>query len=101
MFVIRAALRLGRTPREFLESVSSLELAELAAFDSIDPIGDWRGDLQAGIVAAAIGNSTRSEKTAPYKALDFMPFVERKPEPEADLSDQVLAVFKPLIKKKA
>lgn len=46
------------------------------AFDMIDPIGEQRGDLRAGIIAATVANSVRGKDTEPFRPLDFMPFAE-------------------------
>lgn len=42
------------------------------AYDRIDPLGEERRDLAAGIVAATMANCHRSKDTEPYKPGDFM-----------------------------
>lgn len=67
------ALRLGRTRAELLESISADELQEWRAFDSLEPIGDWRHDLGSGVMAAALVNLHMPKGKPPLTALDFMP----------------------------
>jgi len=66
------------TVRELLSRVDSRELAEWVAYNSIDPIGNFRSDLQSGIVASTIANVNRGKNTNPYSPQDFMPILETK-----------------------
>ena len=50
------------------------------AFDSVEPIGDWRMDMGFGIVASTIANANREKNAPAFKPVDFMPFVERPKE---------------------
>jgi len=62
------------TVRQLLESVDSRELSEWAAYHSIEPIGSFRSDLQAGIVASVMANCHRSQKSSKtFQPMDFMP----------------------------
>ena len=72
------ALALGMTVRELLSRVDSRELAEWVAYNSIDPIGNFRSDLQSGIVASTIANVNRGKNTNPFSPQDFMPVQETK-----------------------
>lgn len=49
-------------------------MAEFIALDRVDPWGEWRADLRAGIVASVIANVNRAKKTNAFTAKDFMPF---------------------------
>ena len=60
--------------RVMLAQMSAYELAEYMAFDRIEPIGEPRADLRAGIIASAIVNHSMAPPKAPAKPLDFMPF---------------------------
>lgn len=80
MFYMRLALRLGRSLDELLRTVSSAELTHWRAFDSLEPIGDWRMDLGFGVVASTIANANRSRDTDPFKPIDFMPLAEKPKE---------------------
>lgn len=66
----------GRMMRE----LSSAELTEYMAFDSIDPIGEGRADLRAGIIAATVANHGMSPPRQPASPADFMP-LQRAREP--------------------
>lgn len=63
------------TVGELLTSMSSKELAEWIAFYRIEPFGEVRGDLQAGIIASVIaeGNRDSKKRPKPYTPLDFIP----------------------------
>lgn len=68
------------TVRQLLANIDSEELTEWMAFDRLESIGEVRADLRAGIIAAAVGNHGNRDLPKPYKAIDFMPFVERPEE---------------------
>lgn len=69
---------MGRTVEELLGAISSRELTEWIAFDQVEPIGDRRGDLQAGVVAATVANVNRAKGARAYLVTDFMPEYGRK-----------------------
>lgn len=73
---------------QLLASVSSRELTEWQAYYSLEPFGEERADLRAGIVASTVANSVRDPKQQkqPYSPDQFMPqFEEREPEePDPD-----------------
>ncbi len=57
--------------------MTSEELSEWMAYDKLDPVGEYRGDVQAGIIASVLANVARqafgkkgAKKTKPS---DFMP----------------------------
>lgn len=62
------------TVGELLARMSSRELTEWLAFSQIEPIGDAREDLRAGIIASTIANSFRDteKQKKPYSPADFM-----------------------------
>lgn len=67
------------------------------AFDSIDPFGSGRGDLQASIVASAVANGPMQKKDkSPFSPIDFMPYIER---PKPDRVQEFKASLAHLIKK--
>lgn len=75
LFVFRLCLALGQLhPEHLLQSLTSRQFAEWMAFYSIDPFGDQRADLRAGIVAATMSNRWRGKNENPASASDFMPF---------------------------
>jgi len=55
------------------EQISSREFAEWIAYSTIEPFGEERADLRAGIIASVIANVNRGKGHAPYKPRDFMP----------------------------
>ena len=85
MFYIELALRLGRTKREMLATVSSYDLAEMIAYNRIQPIGELRADLRAGIVASTLANIHRGKNREAYTPQDFMPYIVRPPVNQAKL----------------
>jgi hypothetical protein len=63
--------------------MSSREFAYWLAYDSIEPIGDRRGDIQAGVVASTISNLIRgafSRDAEMLGPLDFVPRFETRAE---------------------
>ena len=96
MFRFRLALRLGMSVEKLERTVSARELAEWEAFDSIDPIGDERGDLLMGILASLMANMNRKKGSKAYRPSDFMPFVDREAVKKADtaaLGEQIKAAL--------
>ncbi len=71
---------MGRTVEELLGVISSRELTEWIAFDQVEPFGDRRGDLQAGVVAATVANVNRAKGARAYNVTDFVPEYGRKDE---------------------
>jgi hypothetical protein len=61
------------TVAELLGKCSAQELTDWVAFEHIDgPLGQVRGDIQAGIVAATIANAKRGKSSRHFKPSDFM-----------------------------
>jgi hypothetical protein len=53
---------------------------EFMLYEQLEPFGDRRGDVQAGVIAATIANVNRSKSTDRYfKPTDFIPDWEPKP----------------------
>lgn len=61
-----------------LQRIPAATLAEYMAYDRIEPIGEVRADLRAGIIASTVANHSMSPPKEPMRPLDFMPFA-RKP----------------------
>jgi hypothetical protein len=74
------------TVRSLLAEMDSRELTEWMAYDVVEPFGDGRGDIQAGVVASTIANIHRTKNARPYKPTDFVPRYGEPPprEPTAD-----------------
>lgn len=71
-----------------LSRMDSRELAEWAAYYSIEPFGEERDDLRAGIVASVIANVNRGKSSKVYEPQDFMPFSKKK----TSVRDEVMAL---------
>jgi hypothetical protein len=54
------------------EEINSAEFCEWLAFAEIEPFGEARADLRAGIIAATVANALSSGRKN-YSASDFMP----------------------------
>ena len=90
------------------EELSEQELGEWIAFYGIEPFGEERADLRAGIVSSTIANVNRGKRGKATKPTDFMPFLKadserqrmlKRPKGKA-LSQRVRDVLGPLAKKK-
>tara|TARA_Y100001973_G_C5143640_1_gene304229 strand:+ start:311 stop:574 length:264 start_codon:yes stop_codon:yes gene_type:complete len=83
------------TVRQLLDSLDSRELSEWIAFHThIEPIGETRADLRTGIVASTLANVNRGKNRQPYKAVDFMPYLEKKPQSQDEMKAKFFAAFK-------
>ncbi len=72
-----------------LQQVTSYELAEYMAYDRIDPIGEARADLRAGILASTFVNHSMSPPKTPARPVDFMPFVAGRRQGPIKLANAV------------
>lgn len=58
-------------------------------YEAIEPFGDRRGDIQAGIVSSVLANIHRGKDARPYNITDFLPQFEtperRQQTPEEQL----------------
>lgn len=63
-------------------------------YEQIEPFGDRRGDLQAGIITSTIANVNRGQNQPSYSVSDFMPkwetFQERRQTAEDQLKFMLL-----------
>mgnify|MGYP003151380016 CR=1 FL=1 len=82
--------------KQLLQNIDSRELAEWAAYNSLEPIGGKRGDLHAGIIASTIANVNRGKGSKTFSPTDFM-LVDRD-EKEEQSEDDMKALFLPFIK---
>lgn len=78
-----------------MEAFDSRDVSEWMAYASIEPFGEERADMRAGIIASVIANVNRDPKrrSQPFTPQDFMPFIERE-DPSVDLSRQLKAAFR-------
>jgi len=68
------------------------------AYFKLEPFGEDRADLRAGIIASTIANVHRDSKKRrkPYTPQDFMPKFEQKKVDHATLAEKIKAVFRML-----
>ena len=63
--------------------LTSKQFGEWIAYQNIEPFGEWRDDLRAGIMASTVANSVRAKGQQAAKPSDFMPeFKKGKKQPE-------------------
>lgn len=67
-----------------LRELTARQYLEWLAFYGIDPWGEQRADLRAGIVAATMSNRWRGKHEEAAEPVDFMPF---RQEPEQTPQD--------------
>ena len=67
-----------------LNEMSGEQLSEWLAYARIEPWGEERADLRAGIVAATTANCHRSSRTKAFKPDDFMPKFGKAEEKQSD-----------------
>jgi hypothetical protein len=70
-----------------LAITTAAQMAEWEAFWRIDPWGEERADLRAGIVASTVANANRGSKTKAFRPVDFMPYADRTAQARADSRD--------------
>lgn len=82
LFAHRLALSVGRVDvRRMLSEISADDLMEWVAYNEIEPFGEARADLRAGIVASTIANVNRPKNSRALRPGDFMPdFTPREPQ---------------------
>jgi hypothetical protein len=70
-----------------LAELTSPQIAEWMAYFQLEPFGERRADLRAGIIASTVANAHRAKDSRPYKPQDFMPDFEsgRTEDDAADL----------------
>ena len=97
---------MGKTVGELSEELSDAELHEWMAFYRLEPFGEERADLRAGIVASTVYNVNRGKKGRVLKPTDFMPLLKvdqqrgKMGSRPKKLSQQARAILGPLAKKK-
>lgn len=57
--------------------IDAAEFAEWMAYYTMEPWGEDRSDLRAGIIASTIANTQRGKRTKAFKPSDFMPNFDR------------------------
>ena len=80
------------TVGELLSRTSSRELTEWRAYYALEPFGEDRADLRAGVIASTMANVFRKSGTPPYKAQDFMPKFGREKQDWRDMLEKVRTI---------
>lgn len=70
-----------------LAQMSAAQLRGWMAYYNIEPWGEDRGDLRAGIVAATVANAFRKKGSRPMRPADFMPQFDAPYRPPPDPQD--------------
>ena len=88
-FLFKLAIALGKTVEQLGRELSSHELSEWMAYYRLEPFGEERADLRAGIIASTVVNCTPRKSPRQYRPADFMPQfdrpnVEHDPEQKAE-----------------
>lgn len=70
------------TVGELLDRISSRELSEWMVYAQLEPFGEARADLRAGIVASTMANTVRDPKRRkkPFGPEEFMPQFDKEPQ---------------------
>ncbi len=63
-----------------MERCDSRQFAEWRAYHQIEPWGEERADLRAGIIASTIANVNRGKGQKVFTPDDFMPHFNAKPK---------------------
>lgn len=63
---------MGMTVGELRQRMSAAELQSWIAYSRVEPIGEYRGDLRAGVIASTIANVNRGKNSPVKSPKDFM-----------------------------
>lgn len=78
-----------------LSRMTSRELLEWQVYYGIEPFGEERADLRAGIIASTIANCQGRKKGKPaFKPVDFMPYAKQATPESKALSKSLRRAFK-------
>lgn len=86
--MFRLALALGKTVAEIETTMPARELTEWGRYYAAEPFGQFRDNLHAGIVAAAILNSNRQRNSPVVSPSDFL-LVSREQSRRRELAKSV------------
>ena len=93
--MFRLATQLGKFVSE-VEQMSGVELLEWMAYYKIEPWGEKRADMRAGVIASTIANIFRKKGRKPFKPVDFMLQFE-KPKKRKQTADEIKNAFMKLV----
>lgn len=72
------------------QAIDSREFTEWQAYSQLEPWGEGRGDLRAGIIASTMANLWRGADSPAFTPQDFMPQFDRLTQETVD-SDALIA----------
>ena len=90
------ALAMGRTLQELGESMTADEFGLWLALYRVDPWGEQRADLRAGIVASTVANYAgmqRSKSAGAAKPTDFMPYMGKQDDADVEIEPDPMQHF--------
>jgi len=64
-------------------------MAEWLAYASLEPFGEDRADLRAGIIASTVANVNRGRSQRSLTPQDFMPDFDYRPPSRDEVADKV------------
>ena len=73
--------------------MSAREFAEWMAYAKLEPFGEERADLRAGIISSVIAAVNTPKGKRRPKPSDVMPQFEKQRPSEAELGQKILGVF--------
>lgn len=73
--------------------MSSAEFTEWIAYNSIEPIGETRGDIQAARICQLLA-AAHGKRGAKFKLSEFMPDWWNERRPKAQTPEEMAAVIK-------
>jgi hypothetical protein len=73
--------------RRLLGELDSRELTAWMAYEMVEPFGERRANLHAGIVAATVANVNRDKHARAYQPTDFMLEFGRERKPVDDAAN--------------
>lgn len=75
------ARTLGCTVRELELRLTADEFGEWWALYRMEPWGETRSDIAAGMIASTLANIHRKENARPFGPLDFAPYLKPREAP--------------------
>ena len=97
-FAFRLALALGiPNPDALLAHLPYQVFRDWIQYFQLEPFGEERADLRAGIISSVVANCMARKKGRPaFRPADFMPDFERKERTEQELWGQMMLIAKVL-----
>ncbi len=99
--MFRLARELGYPHPDYLNDVlTSRQITELQAYDIIDPVGAWRGDYNAAMLASVLVNIQKAKngEDARVAISDFIPRWGEVQELQKQSDEKMLAIMNAMAK---